>query len=519
MTGTLVEAVSHPVTLSPPRPRARSLVTTNRLVIGGITLLAGLLATWNILGAPGVQDDEGTYTAQAMAVQNGSLAPYTYWYDHPPLGWVQLAVAGTVSRALGLGGGSEIGAMRYISAANFVVCAILIYVIARRVGVRMPFAVMASLAFVLSPLSLTLGRQVYLDTLATPWLLLAFALAISPPRRLGQHAGAGIAFGVAVLTKLTVALFGPALVVALLDRTGVRGPRFPLVGFLSAGALSLVFFPLMALLRGELLSGPGHVSLQDALSYQFISRTGSGWLWEAGSGRETLVYDWLSRDPLILVLGSVAGAICVSSKLTRWISVAILTFIFPVMLSQGYLPAMYVYASLPFMALAIGAAAEIVLRRTSVPVARLSGLGRRALGVATGVVVIVVLAVPTYALAGRFDELMVDDANADWRAAVAWTKQNVAHDQVMLVPYSVWTELESEGATNPWQLIAMEKADLDSEFLFEHPQGWREIQWMVEGPMVRSNITSLQLTTAESALEHSVVMQTFGGWKVRRVVP
>jgi len=36
---------------------------------------------------------------------------------------------------------------------------------------------------------------------------------------------------------------------------------------------------------------------------------------------------------------------------------------------------------------------------------------------------------------------------------------------------------------------------------------------------VWSNITSLQLTTAESALEHSVVVQTFGGWKVRRVVP
>ena len=37
-------------------------------------------------------DDEGTYLAQAWAVQQGhGLAHYTYWYDHPPLGWIQIA--------------------------------------------------------------------------------------------------------------------------------------------------------------------------------------------------------------------------------------------------------------------------------------------------------------------------------------------------------------------------------------------------------------------------------------------
>ena len=41
---------------------------------------------------PAATDDEGTYLAQAWAVQHGQgLAHYTYWYDHPPLGWIQLA--------------------------------------------------------------------------------------------------------------------------------------------------------------------------------------------------------------------------------------------------------------------------------------------------------------------------------------------------------------------------------------------------------------------------------------------
>ena len=37
-------------------------------------------------------DDEGTYASQAWSVTHlRALAPYTYWYDHPPLGWLVLA--------------------------------------------------------------------------------------------------------------------------------------------------------------------------------------------------------------------------------------------------------------------------------------------------------------------------------------------------------------------------------------------------------------------------------------------
>ena len=42
--------------------------------------------------APTLVDDEGTYTAQAWAIEHWhTLAHYTYWYDHPPVGWIQIA--------------------------------------------------------------------------------------------------------------------------------------------------------------------------------------------------------------------------------------------------------------------------------------------------------------------------------------------------------------------------------------------------------------------------------------------
>ncbi len=59
-------------------------------VLVGVVIL--VVNAWNITGYPGLSDDEGTYLAQAWAVRNGSgLAHYTYWYDHPPFGWIQLA--------------------------------------------------------------------------------------------------------------------------------------------------------------------------------------------------------------------------------------------------------------------------------------------------------------------------------------------------------------------------------------------------------------------------------------------
>ena len=55
----------------------------------------GLLAVVHARGmtsSPAWFDDEGTYVAQAWAVETRhDLAHYTYWYDHPPLGWFVIA--------------------------------------------------------------------------------------------------------------------------------------------------------------------------------------------------------------------------------------------------------------------------------------------------------------------------------------------------------------------------------------------------------------------------------------------
>ena len=54
--------------------------------------VAAVAHAWNMFEFPYYESDEGTYLAQAWSVFHlGQLAPYTYWYDHPPLGWLVIA--------------------------------------------------------------------------------------------------------------------------------------------------------------------------------------------------------------------------------------------------------------------------------------------------------------------------------------------------------------------------------------------------------------------------------------------
>ena len=84
---------------SPPRARLRERAGAwawshrhSLVLLAGLLLVVGVVHAWGMTSSPGPSDDEGTYMAQAWAVQRtGQLAHYTYWYDHPPLGWLTIA--------------------------------------------------------------------------------------------------------------------------------------------------------------------------------------------------------------------------------------------------------------------------------------------------------------------------------------------------------------------------------------------------------------------------------------------
>ncbi|MGO8905851.1 MAG: ArnT family glycosyltransferase [Solirubrobacteraceae bacterium] len=489
-----------------------------------LVLLAGVAV---VLGSgithyPGFSDDEGTYTAQAWAVlTQGTLAHYTYWYDHPPLGWLQLALLIRLAGPL-LPGPGAVAAARGLMLLPALASAALLYVLARRLSLRPVFAGAAVLLFALSPLAVTLLRQVYLDNLATPWLLGAFVLAASPSRRLWAYAASGACFAVAMLTKETSLLALPGLGLLVLQRVDRRTRSFCLAAFgLSCGLIALGY-PLYALLKDELLPGRGHVSLLEALTFQLYRRPGTGSPLVSSSAAHHLIAGWLHTDPWLLALG--VGLIPCALAVRRLRPVGVVLAVFAVLpLHGGYLPQPYVIGLLPFCALAIAGVLDASWNEST----RSSGRTqlRRAAVVAVAVGLLVIVG-PRWQRGDAY--AMGADQTRPEHAAERWIAAHVDRRARLLVDDTLYVDLVRMGFAQRFGVVWFYKMDftnnLDPSIVRHLPGGWRSFDYVVSTPVIRSALEQSPggLEQVRLLLQNSRPVATFGAGservEVRRAV-
>jgi 4-amino-4-deoxy-L-arabinose transferase-like glycosyltransferase len=483
--------------------------------------LVGLLAVigWLFLDGvaryPALADDEGTYVAQAWAVlQRGELAHYTYWYDHPPLGWIQLAGLTGLFGPLPPEGASVVQA-RHLMLVPALAAAALLYVVARRLGLRRPFALLAVAAFGLSPLALPLLRQVYLDNVALPWALAAMALALDRRGRLWPSAAAGACLAVAVLSKETMLLLLPAVLVASWQRADVRTRAFTLTALGCAFVLGVLGYPLYALLKGELVPGPDAVSLLDAVWFQLVDRASTGSGLEPGTQSHDLVVGWLESDAVLVAGGCLLAPVALLDRALRPAAVAALVLV-AAALRPGYLPAMFVVALLPFCAVLLAGAADRVLAA----VRQLPGpaLGRAALGLT-----VVALVAGALAVGDRRAEplatLATADATGPTLAAATWIEANVDPRARILVDDTLFVDLAEAGFDPGLGVVWFYKLDfttnLDPSVVRALPTGGRGFDYVVSTPIVRGALANSpgQLQEVRIALESSTPVATFGAGK------
>ncbi|MCU1632376.1 MAG: hypothetical protein JWM61_1028, partial [Micrococcaceae bacterium] len=272
-----------------------------------------------------------------------------------------------------------------------------------------------------------------------------------------------------------------------------------------------------ALLRNELLAGPDHVSLQEALTFQFLERSGSGTIFETGSSRAELLTGWLYFDKYLITAGLIAALVCLFRRNSRAITLAVALFALPIVLGQGYLPAMYIIAVIPFLALAVGVGVDIAWSGTEKLWRHHAGLKNPLRGsfvVALGGS-LVLMSMPQWFEQDR--ELLTAETNTDWKNTMTWVQDNVSREDVVLAPYSMWHDLNSSGWDDPWSMIAVEKPDLDAQFDQIHPGSWRDVDYIVVGPTVLANIENLGLTRTGKVLENSVPVKTFGEWSINKM--
>lgn len=487
--------------------RTTTFVTTHRRSLLLMAVLLAVCGTVHGVGmnrSPAAFDDEGTYIAQAWAVlRRGELAHYTYWYDHPPVGWLQMAGYFGLTDAFGRLPYSIQAGREFMLLVHLASCC-LTWLLARRCGMRRGTAALAVVLFSLSPLAVDYQRMVFLDNLAVLWILAALAFAASPRRSVGAAAGSGLCMTMAVTSKETALVLLPA-VVWMLWRTGHRRTRrFNLLVFSALFVLTSAFYPLYALVKHEFLPGEGHVSLIWSIQWQLFSRADSGTVLDSTSGARGLVMSWLSQDPWVLTAGAVLTPVALLVPRLRPVALAMAIQLL-LMLRGGYLPMPYVIGLLPFAALVIAGVADVAWGHRAAVTGRLVALryASRTVLVAA-LATLLVLVGPTWAQA---DRRHMTDRRVYLSEAVDWVDQHVPPGRRVLVDDTLWVDLAERGFDpDRLEVIWSFKVDLDPAVRDRLKNGWRDLDYLVLKDV--GDLSTLPIQRA--AVENSTVVASFG---------
>lgn len=508
LEGPVVRAPQRP---APPVPRPPRTSVRERIVVGVSLLVVGVAHSLNLAGWPRYWDDEGTYYSQAWSVQHlGSLSPYTYWYDHPPVGWLQMALFTWIPDLFGGGANSSVLSGRIVMVAYTVVTALLVYLLARRLGMPLGWAVLAMLFWALNPLVLFMGRQVFLDNVALPWLVGAFVLVLGHRKHLGAHMAAGLCFGVAVLSKETTLMFAPALLVALWQSAYRPTRAFAMMGFSTIVAAAGTLYLLFAAIRSELFPGPDHVSLWDAVAFQFVNRASSGSILDPNGpegGAYTTFQSWLSHDGGVLLLGGVAASVlALAVRRLRAVAIAVLIAAVVALRPEGYLPQMYVVAMLPFGALAV-----VGLLHTGW--AWLQRLGNRPVRlVASGVMLagLVAATLPFAEWRYNYEAAWTEDTNDVHSEALDFVAQEIPQGATVIADNSYWNDLVDLG-WDPAEAVWFYKADSDDAITEELGGDYEGIDYLVWSIDISEN----RLPIVSDAYDHSELLWSQGEGRER----
>jgi endo-1,4-beta-D-glucanase Y len=517
--------------------------------VTAVLLLAALAHGINMFGYPYFENDEGTYLSQAWAVSHlGELAPYTYWYDHAPAGWFQLA-----GWALLTGGyhafGATVNSGRVLMMLMQVASTLMVYLIVRsavasaevgrpRAEARrwlapaILAASIATLAFALSAYGLYYRRRVLLDNISAFWMLLSILLLVQGQLSLKRVWASAAALGISILSKELTVFLVPVLAALVWYRSHASQRWLGAFGWLAIVGSLVSLYPLMAALKGELfpsgtlLGGSGeHVSLLETLVFQG-SRGKDGGLLAADSLFWLMVRRWAMEEPLLLLAGG--GAMALSILLTPWRPVAGLLGLSTAMLwlflgRGGIVIEFYLVPLLPLLAINLGVvigllagALRVRLRRPAalwlaVPLAALVGCAAGTLQGFRG---------PNYGYRENpFVAWTSTQAHVQGQA-VAWIRGNLPPESRMIIDQAMWLDLHSnEGERGPVFPYAhwYWKVDLDPEIrddMFGNDRA--NFDYVITTPQLRKDARIEALPLVAEVLVHSTEVASFdtGGWPV-----
>ncbi|AEH11648.1 MULTISPECIES: glycosyltransferase family 39 protein [Protofrankia] len=546
------------------------------IILAVLIVVCGLVHGINQDGWPGrVNDDEGTYTAQAYAMEYwGQIAHYTYWYDHPFGGWLLIAVYTTLTHAFERAPTAVAAARECMFVVHLVSCALL-YLLARRLALRRVFSAAAVLLFSLAPLAVWYQRMAFLDNIAVMWVLAALVCAASPRRSAGAAIWAGVFMAFAFWSKETTLILLPAVYLLLRQNRDRRNWRFVRQNFLGFLTVICGLYVLYAVIKNELFEGASHVSLIGATRWQLFDRPASGSLLNADSSTRSMANLWLEIDPYLLCAGVIAAFPALFVRRLRVVAILLLIQL-AFMFRNGYMPYAYVTAMLPFAALCVAGMLDALLPyyrpptanaardrsgdmagsalhdppRDPAPAVETRSLSRRppisALTLAsaptsasfaaplpaaaepavlgTWIRLVAVASIVTAGLltlpehwAPKLHTALTADDSAPSREAARWYIENIPDGNIVVTDDNIWTDLELAGKKP--EPIWFYKLDLDPAVREKLKNGWQDVDYFILGDLTPVTLNDLPMVA--EGLRNSIVVKSFGAHgeiAVRKVI-
>jgi 4-amino-4-deoxy-L-arabinose transferase-like glycosyltransferase len=328
------------------------------MVVAFVLVMTLTVQAFNMFNYPASSVEEGNYMANAWAILHGNIEPYTYTYDHPPIGWLQIAAWAQLTGGLA-SFGSAINSGRVLMLVLAAASSLLLYLSTSRLSGSRSAALMALIIYTLSPLSLIYRREVLLDNIGMFWLLLSLGLITTGKSRLGTFALAGVALGIALLTKEIFLLFIPAMLSAVWLYATPFQRKFSLIALIYIALSIASAYVLLALLKGELFPAgllPADRGPHPSLIEAFVQKTQvplvGGQLSESWN-------IWMQTDLLLFVAGTIAMFINILGGTVNRFQLLAALFVITLWIFLLSSPVVYPFSAvllLPFLALNIAMA-------------------------------------------------------------------------------------------------------------------------------------------------------------------
>ncbi len=481
-----------------------------------IVVITGLITAFvahafNLFNYPHYELDEGTYMSSAWAILHGKIWPYTYGYGHPPLAWIQIAAWVQMTGGF-FAFGNAINTGRVLMIFYATGSSLLVYLIFRRLHGSRSGALLAMVIFSLSPLCIAYQRQVFLDNIATFWFLLSLYFLIVGNSRLLFIVLSALSFGIALLSKEVLLLFFPAMIYAVWLHTTRFQRKFALVAFTYSVIAMGSSFVLMAALKGELL--PTGVLPWDHHQHLNLFSTYIGQIQRGqNEGNIGVTWNaWTGQDYYLIIM-SIAAVLF--NLIAGWwnrklllLSLLSISFLL-LFLRNGVTFPFYIIPLLPLMALNIASTITVITR----------WLGKR-MRFELAQVALIFLCIACTIVNDGLHARTIFTANltAPQVEALAWIRNNVPHNAVVVINSYFFTDLHEEGgagvgdgALYPYAHVYWNVAydpDLHDTLL---RNDWHRIDYIVTDSQMLNDIKNFQgsMELLNKALQNASLVADF----------